>query len=446
MKTLFLLIALYTLSSKQAVPSGDVPDGATCEFAQSGTQTGQMTAGNYVRLTLNGYEGMTLNSVSLQMHSNKDSGAGSLKMTVGGTTVWTIDDATFNAPSWAGKYSKDWMSISHPLGGVVVPKDVPITLYISASENSLYLQSVELNYSAPAPKSYTVSFATHIPLQVSSVTEAQSGAGVRLPDVPLEDPEWQFLGWMEWPLAGAEEMPAVMYAGMQYYPYADCVIHAVYVQRVEAQPWLPADDLTSGDYLIALYEPNSGWMFYARGEVENGLLQTVSLVRQADKGWVSLPNSACAADAIYSLTLTNDTLSIVHKQTGTPVRLGSGGNFTQNSFNSKNWIISPMETDKDPMPHFSISAVTGAKTYYVSFWPRDDGAFFFRPTDSAGQQHDILLFAVADCDVVMPYYTSFPFGGDVLQTATDVMPTMQTNIGPYILTIRNGKKYLQINE
>ena len=67
LNTIFLLVSLYTISGKQAVASGDIPEGATCEYVQSGNKSGQMTAGNDLTLTMNGYEGMTLRSITLEM-------------------------------------------------------------------------------------------------------------------------------------------------------------------------------------------------------------------------------------------------------------------------------------------------------------------------------------------------------------------------------------------
>ena len=446
MKTLFLLIAIYTLSGKQAVPSGDIPDGATCEYEQSGTQTGQMTAGNYIRLTLYGYEGMTLNSVSLKMHSNKDSGAGSLKMTVGESAVWTINDAAFNTSSWAGKYSKDLVTITHSLGGAVVGHDVPISLYIIASQNSLYLQSVELDYSAPAPKAYTVSFAPHIPIDVSPVTEEQPGVGVVLPVVPLEDAEWQFLGWAIQSYGLTENMPGVNYAGTRYYPTNNCTLHAVYVQHAETQPWLPTADLTQGDYLIALYEPTSSKLWHAVGAVENGMIATVKYdLYQAD-GWVELPTYVYDENAVYTLDVTDDILTITHKATNTGIYLASGGKFAKTSASGAMWTIEPMEVETDDMPHFGISGVLGGKTYYVSYSAGTDGKLYFRPVSDVNYRHDLLLYAVNDMDDSMPTYTSFPFGGNVADTQQTGTMEYRMQIGPGVLTIKNGKKYLQINE
>ena len=83
MKSLFLFIALYTISGKQVVPSGDQPSGLSCVYEQTSSRSGQLTAGTELTLTLNDYAGMRLQQVTLLMHSNQSAGAGSLLMQVG---------------------------------------------------------------------------------------------------------------------------------------------------------------------------------------------------------------------------------------------------------------------------------------------------------------------------------------------------------------------------
>lgn len=446
MKSLFLLIALYTITGKQAVQSGDIPEGSTCAYTQSGTQNGQMTAGNDLTLTINGYTGMTLHSVRLSMHSNQSSGAGWLTMSVGGSEVWSIADAGFNASSWAGAYSKAWTSVTHSLGAIGVPDDAPITLHIVASKNSLYLQSVELEYSAPAPRSYTVTFDTHVPVSVTALTEKQPDAGVVLPEVPLVDPEWQFYGWMPTPLVLSDEMPKVRKAGETFFPTDDCTLHAVYVERGESELWYPTDDLSLNDYFIALYEPSANALWYAIGEVENGVLNSVQTAVKQKDGWVSLPFAAYTTNAIYTLSVSADgQLSIIHKATGKPVLLTSGRKLTQSTMGHK-WSIAPIESEKDEMPHFVISGELDNKTYYLSYRVLNGGELVFSPIDDTSLRHDLLLYAVDDLVIFMPQYTSYPLGNGVMPPTDSRSAVQRVQIGQYELTIKNGKKYLQIKE
>lgn len=447
MKAFFLLIALYTITGKQAVPSGNIPEGSTCVYEQTGNRSGQLTAGNSLMLTLGGYEGMTLHSVTLRMHSNTSSGAGEMTMTIGEAPIWMILDAPFAAQEWYGDYSKEWVDISQSFSGLYVPEGEDITLQIRASENSLYLQSVELNYSTPQPKSYTVTFDTHIGQVIGDMTELEPGGGIILPDVEVDDAVWQFYGWANEAVDESRGAPTVCKAGSMFFPSSDCTLHAVYVRQKDVQPWLPTDDLTLGDYVITLYEPLSGLMLHASGAVENGMIKAVQQQLPLESGWVSMPTDNISTNAVYTLSLSDDTLTITHKSTGTNVYLASGGKFSSTPpLVNYPWIISPTSNEGDEMPWYVISGKVGGKRYYISFNIADSGQLYFRPTDTAGQQHNLLLFAICDMDLPDWTYSSYPFGTSVTNSTTDYMPAYKMLIGTHILTIQNGKKYLQINE
>ncbi|MBQ5379639.1 MAG: hypothetical protein IIU10_05440, partial [Paludibacteraceae bacterium] len=367
MKAFFLLIALYTISGKQAVPSGDIPAGSSCVYEQTDGRSGQLTAGNSLMLTLSGCEGMTLHSVTLRMHSNTRSGAGEMTMAIGEAPIWMIYDASFSDEAWYGDYSKEWVDISQSFSGLYVPEGDDITLQISASENSLYLQSVQLNYSAPQPKTYTVSFDTHIAQTIEPVTELEASGGIILPDIELNDANWRFYGWANEAVDDSEQAPSVCRAGSMYFPSSDCTLHAVYVQESDVQPWLPTDDLLLEDYLIALYTPGSELMLHATGPVTNGMLETVSQILPMENGWVSMPLDQISADAVYTLHVKDDTLTIRHKATDTPVLLVNGGKFASSTVTNNAWIISPSVVEGDDMPRYVISGIAGSKLYYISY-------------------------------------------------------------------------------
>ena len=446
MKAFFLLIALYTISGKQAVPSGDIPEGSSCTYEQTDGRSGQLTAGNSLLLTLSGCEGMTLHSVTLRMHSNTRSGAGAMTMAIGEAPIWMIYDASFSEDSWYGDYSKEWVDISQSFNGLYVPQGDDITLQISASENSLYLQSVQLNYSAPQPKTYTVSFDTHIAQTIDPVTELEASGGIILPDIELNDAHWQFYGWADKAVDDCQQAPSVCRAGSIYFPSSDCTLHAVYVQESDVQPWLPTDDLLLDDYLIALYEPSSGLMLHATGAVTNGMLATVSQVLPMENGQVAMPLDQISTDAVYTLQVNDDTLTIRHKATDTPVLLISGGKFASSSYVNNPWIISPSSAEGDDMPKHVISGIAGGKLYYFSYSVANDYNVYFCPINVANRPHDLLLYAVSDMSLPDWMYSSYPSVNALTNTTIDGVPAYQMNIGPTILTIKNGKKYLQINE
>ena len=368
------------------------------------------------------------------------------QMRVGESTLWSISTATFAAPEWAGAYSQDWVDIVHNLGDTNVPPGAPITLHILASQNSLYLQSVELTYTAPELPAYTVSFDTHIQQQISPVTESRPGAGITLPDVQTGDPNWMFYGWARTCCYSSYSAVAVNNAGAMFYPESDCTLHAVYVQADEPQPWYPTDELTSGDYMMALYEPVNGLMLIASGQVTNGLIPADRYTIPADNGWVAMPDEFCKTQCIYTLQVSDDTLAIQHKASNTSVYLSNKGKFALTNSSNIPWLFVPSEAEHDAMPHYVVAGKAGNNTYYISYSFDADTEFYFAVTADSQQEHNLLFYALDDRVEVTTLYTSFPFGGDVTTPDNDNLHEYRMNIGTHTLVIKNGKKYLQINQ
>ena len=213
------------------------------------------------------------------------------------------------------------------------------------------------------------------------------------------------------------------------------------------QPWLPTDDLLLEDYLIAQYEPGSELMLYATGPVlDNGSIAAIQKQLPMENGWVSMPTDIALENSVYTLQVKNDTLTIRHKATDTPVLLANGGKFSSSSGGNNAWIISPSSVESDDMPRHVISGIAGGKLYYFSFYLETDFTVTFRPTSSATQLHDLMLFAISDRNLPDWLYTSYPSVSGLTNTTVDGVPAYRMHIGSTILTIKNGKKYLQINE
>ena len=81
-----ILSVSFTVTSSSSVEaSGVVPEGMEVSYQRSGTtgQKGQMTAGNNTLLQVLGMDNCIIDSVTLNMRSNKSAGAGSLQMCIG---------------------------------------------------------------------------------------------------------------------------------------------------------------------------------------------------------------------------------------------------------------------------------------------------------------------------------------------------------------------------
>lgn len=138
-----------TVTSKSTVSTeGELPDGASVDYSQTYNTMCQMTKGNSVTYTLKGFSGYTITAVTLSMKSNKSGGAGNLSLKAGEESLATIETAAFNTPSWNGSYSQEYVDIPLTLtnSSYVIKSGENVVLHIAATVNSIYCQSVTIQY------------------------------------------------------------------------------------------------------------------------------------------------------------------------------------------------------------------------------------------------------------------------------------------------------------
>ena len=139
--------ATYTVTSTSAVSASGAPTGATATYSSTYTSKEQLTNGHSMTLTLTGYDYKIIKGVTLSMHSNGSSGAGTFNLSVGGTTVAEISTGTafdewFDNTSFGTGYRKVHVDMTD--ANVGAEQNIVIT--ISATANSLYCQSFAICY------------------------------------------------------------------------------------------------------------------------------------------------------------------------------------------------------------------------------------------------------------------------------------------------------------
>lgn len=135
-------VATYTVTATNAVSvSGNAPAGTSAAYTQTYSTKQQLTSKNTATLTLSGYAGCKITGITLNMHSNSKAGAGGLSVTAGTTTIASVAaNTTFN--NWpGGKYGTAWVDITPTVTPYTVGAGETITVLITASVNSLYIQS-----------------------------------------------------------------------------------------------------------------------------------------------------------------------------------------------------------------------------------------------------------------------------------------------------------------
>lgn len=141
----------YTVKSKTSVStSGTAPEGSSITFkSTSVNDNDQMTSGKSQTYTIKGFEGCTIKKVVLSMHSNSSKGTGTFSLKAGTTELAAIKNSTtfnkwYNNTSYSTSYKDVTVSLTNDSYTIKANEDVVIV--INASVNSLYCQSVTIEY------------------------------------------------------------------------------------------------------------------------------------------------------------------------------------------------------------------------------------------------------------------------------------------------------------
>lgn len=152
--------ATYTIKDKSSVTTtGDVPTGSSATFSNTYSTATQLTSGKVATLTLSGYSGKIIDSITLSMKSNGSSGAGYLSVTAGTTTLASIGSSSsgvaFNNASWNGAWSTSYVDIKPTISNYsyAISSNEDVVITIGATENSLYIQSYTIGYSSGSSSS-----------------------------------------------------------------------------------------------------------------------------------------------------------------------------------------------------------------------------------------------------------------------------------------------------
>ena len=435
-----ILTATYTLSSTTTVEgSGDVPAGSTYKYERSATtgQKGQMTSGNSTRLYLSGWQNCQIQSIALRMRSNTDSGAGALQVTIDDVPVWIIDNAKFSERYWAGEYSTNWMEIKKDLIRTV---NSTIDIQISASANSLYIDSYSISYTVLPPTCYTVTFHTGLDRQPSSISQNQIGEPIILPtwqDTAL----WNFVGWSEKEIEENTPISDLFQAGSSYTPRYNTTLWAVYSDR---ESTISTTNYQSGEYIISMHNAftesltESGMAL--EGGISNGHIPLCKVEMQPTTQGQFRLYTPITEEMIYQLDFTSDsTLHITHSNSQTPIGHKDNKLFP----NAEAWEYKQLNdnslgiayTYKNRhyalffgIPNMSDEAVAYAQGLDIEKW-EEDGMYLF--------------------PVLRSKYTSWPFGKyDSVEQIyrPDISDGILIRIGTHLLYIKNGKKYLLVQK
>ncbi|MBO7529554.1 MAG: InlB B-repeat-containing protein [Bacteroidales bacterium] len=144
--------AIYTvvkpLTTITVSSSGICPDGSTANYETTYSTLGQLTADNSMTLTLSGYQNQIVKKVVLNMKSNAKSGAGSLSVVAGTTTLKSFEACAFSDDNWNSSYTTTYTDVEITMSNSTykIEDDENLVITIAATENSLYCQRFTIYY------------------------------------------------------------------------------------------------------------------------------------------------------------------------------------------------------------------------------------------------------------------------------------------------------------
>ncbi len=428
-----LSLTFSVTSSSSVEVSGLVPEGVEVTYQRSGTtgQKGQMTAGNSTLLCVSGMDGCVIDSVALQMRSNKSAGAGSLQMLIGEKEVWSIEDTDFANVAWNGSFTNAWVKISRWIGEKVGVGE-QIDVLIEASKNSLYIDSYTFYYTVPPPQAYEVQFISGIGVDPPILSEESPCMGVVLPQ-GIDTLDWRFLGWSEHEVMDTDTCPRLYMSGECYYPKTNCRLWAVYSDTEQS---MQMKEMVSGEYVMAHKELKVAM----HGAIEGVHVHTAAVGLQQEDGWYELVSSV-SDDMVYAVEfLTDSTLTIQH------VRSGDFIGYRDDKLRAQQSIW-----------YYRILADYSLCIYHPR--SKNVGMLFFG-LGADGMASDIVVYSAhvklesvkenGTClfPVKKQFFTTWPFGkydaieDVILPDFIDENYHYIWHMGTYNLHIQNGKKYL----
>ena len=262
----------YTITSKNTLSTtGTAPAGSSATLYETSSTSKQMISTTSQTLELTGYGDAVITNITLSMHSNTKSGAGSLSYStnsgVAGSFVFIVGSAstgeTFSNSSWNGGWSTSYVPISKNVN-IQCVSEKKVVIYILATANSLYCESYTITY---VNEKYTVTYDTGSGEPIDSEMESKIGSGVVLPTPTLPtasvEKGWEFAGWKQTSAqTSTTTAPTLLAAGTTYHPQANETLYAVYKfteprENCTAGQLMDTGDLSVGDLVVLYNETNT---------------------------------------------------------------------------------------------------------------------------------------------------------------------------------------------
>lgn len=408
----------WTVESKSVVKgSGEIPTGAVVAYTCS-YQKGTVRSGDEAVLQITGLQRETIQRVDVWVKSNKSAGAGVFTMTADGAVLATKSGSL---KDWVGQYDNTNYHRVNLWSGSMTNKDEWI-IHLSGTENSLYIDRYEITYQ-PVP-CRTVRLMNGGALY-DELTETQGGAGVLLPMLS-DTAEWDFVGWCDYEFWCTNTMPDVAPGGTRFYPETDMTLWAVYAYEEGEKG--AVTELADGDYLYV-----------------NTITKTALAGTPADGEMEFASINAYDKQLYYTMVFSanRDTAYVTHKLTNTPIGYNLQAKMAA--------VRSPWSVYHNGEQTVLYTTI-GAKTYILWLsvcdgYGENCHAGLYQTSNVTSATTMQLLYPAGTEE---PVYTCHPESGLGIEPTEEGMNGSDkervVQIGIYRLHIKNGKKYIKLQE
>lgn len=147
-------LGTFILSASGKRPVGSYADFESKYGATTGNRYNQIPRNQQATLWLMGWQGCTIEGITLSMCSNNSSGTAGLSITVGEEERYSMRPAEFASDQWFGRWvSKDhvmYVDMEKPLPSPITvdtDAEVGITIKGGLPEGSVYLNAISIDYS-----------------------------------------------------------------------------------------------------------------------------------------------------------------------------------------------------------------------------------------------------------------------------------------------------------
>lgn len=408
----------WTVESKSVVSgSGEIPTEVSASYSCS-YQKGTVRSGDEAVLQLTGLQRETIQSVDVRVRSNKSAGAGVFSVSADGVV---LASKSGSLKDWVGVFDNtNYHKVSLWSGSITGKNEWVVRL--SGTENSLYIDRFEITYQ-PAP-SRTVRLMSGGTVY-GELTETQGGAGVLLPMLG-DTAGWSFTGWCGHEFWYTETKPEMALGGTWFYPENDTTLWAVYAYKQGEKG--AVTELENGDYL---YVNTTAQMALAGVPTEGEM--------------AFAPINAYNEQLYYTMIFTanRDTAYITHKKTNTPIGYNSQAKMAA--------VRSPWSVYHNGEQTVLYTTI-GTKTYVL--WVNVCDGYGenchsgLRPAGDVTQATMMQLLYPAGMEATV--YSCHPESKQGIELTKEGMNESEkervVQIGIYQLHIKNGKKYIILNE